>query len=109
MPAAAGEEHLAEANGLVETARYVGMTAGPIARRRARRGRAARDRAGCSTPLTFLAIALGAAALHARRHPVARRRGDRGRARDGLAVLTDDRVLRVTLTAGSRALCSSSR
>ena len=30
VPAAAGEERLAEANGLVETARYAGMTLGPL-------------------------------------------------------------------------------
>jgi predicted MFS family arabinose efflux permease len=30
VPAAAGEHRVAEANGLVETARYAGMTAGPL-------------------------------------------------------------------------------
>ena len=49
VPVAAGEDRVAEANGLVETARYAGMTAGPLAAACWRR----RDRWSsrcCSTP-----------------------------------------------------------
>jgi MFS family permease len=98
VPAAAGEEHLTQANGLVETARYVGMAGGPIAGG-ALAAAGLLEVALLVDAATFLAIALGATALRARRDPATADRvdGDQGRARDGLRALTGDRILRVAL------------
>ena len=102
VPAAAGENRLAEANGLVETARYVGMTLGPLlGGALAAAGRV--EIALAVDALTFAAVALAAALLHARRRPE-RAPGDSGRAREGLAVLKADPVLRVTLATAVAAL-----
>lgn len=105
VPAAAGEQRVAEANGMVETARYAGMTVGPLLG-------AVLAAAGLLEvallvdAATFAAVALAARLMHARRDPRASRpvAGDSGRARDGLAYLTADRVLRVTLTGAVAAL-----
>jgi MFS family permease len=105
VPAAAGEDHVGEANGLVETARYVGMTGGPLA------GGVLAAAGLVEVALlvdaaTFAAVALAAKLMHARRDPRAAApvAGDSGRARDGLAFLTADRVLRVTLGGAVAAL-----
>ena len=104
IPAAAGDR-VGEANGLVETARYAGATAGPLAG-----GLLAAagllEVALLVDAATFAAVALAARAMHARRDPRAAGRvaGDNGRARDGLAHLTADRVLRVTLAGAIVAL-----
>jgi MFS family permease len=105
VPAAAGEDHVREANGLVETARYVGMTGGPLA------GGVLAAAGLVEVALlvdaaTFAAVALAAKLMHARRDPRAAApvAGDSGRARDGLAFLTADRVLRVTLGGAVAAL-----
>jgi MFS transporter len=97
VPAAAGR-HVAEANGLVETARYVGMTAGPLLGG-VLAAAGLLEVALAADAATFAAVALAARLLHARRDPRAADRvdGDSGRARDGLAFLRADRVLRVTL------------
>jgi MFS family permease len=102
VPAAAGEERLAEANGLVETARYAGMTLGPVV------GGALAAVGHVEVALivdaaTFAAVAVAAALLHARRRPQLAE-GDSGRAREGLAVLAADPVLRVTLLTAVAAL-----
>ena len=105
VPAAAGDDHVSEANGLVETARYVGATGGPLVG-----GLLAAagllEVALLLDAATFAAIALGARLMHARRDPRAAVKvdGDGGRARDGLAYLTADRVLRVTLAGAVAAL-----
>jgi MFS family permease len=105
VPAAAGEDRVGEANGLVETARYVGMTGGPLA------GGVLAAAGLVEVALlvdaaTFAAVALAAKLMHARRDPRAAApvAGDSGRARDGLAFLTADRVLRVTLGGAVAAL-----
>ena len=101
IPVAAGEERVAAANGRVEAARYLGMTAGPVlGGLLASSGRfhaAVLLNAG-----SFLAVALAGAALRARRHPAAPARGERRRARDGLAALVADRSLRIVLATGGR-------
>ena len=105
VPAAAGEEHVGEANGLVETARYLGMTGGPLAG--GVLGASGLIEVGVLIDAaTFLAVALAARLLHARRDPrtAPRVAGDSGRARDGLAYLTADRVLRITLGGAVAAL-----
>jgi MFS family permease len=105
IPAAAGEDRVGEANALVETARYAGATAGPLAG-----GLLAAtgllELALLVDAATFAAVALCARVMHARRDPraAARAAGDNGRARDALAHLTADRVLRVTLAGAIVAL-----
>jgi MFS family permease len=101
IPAAAGEENVAAANGYVETARYAGMTAGPLVGgllAGAGLGRAALL-LDASSFVVVLAVALS---LKARRDPRASRNkpaveADRGRGRDGLAFMARDRVLAPTL------------
>jgi predicted MFS family arabinose efflux permease len=100
VPAAAGHDRLKEANGYVETARYVGMTAGPIA------GGVLAAAGLLHVALlldaaTFGAVAVAAVRLNARRHGA---RGGGGRAREGFAYLTRDRDLRITLAAAITAL-----
>jgi MFS family permease len=105
VPAAAGPDHLARANGMVETARYVGMTAGPLLGG-ALAAAGLLEVALLLDAATFVVVALAARLLHARRDPRAAGRvdGDSGRTRDGLAYLTADRVLRVTLGGAVAAL-----
>jgi MFS family permease len=105
VPAAAGEQGVAEANGMVETARYVGMTAGPLLGGVLAAG-GLLEVALLLDAATFAAVAAAAASMRARRDPrtATRVAGDSGRARDGVAFLTADRVLRVTLTAAVGAL-----
>ena len=111
VPAAAGEEHVREANGMVETVRYVGMTAGPVLGG-VLAAAGLLEVALLIDAVTFAGVALAARALHVRRDPRAAEpvEGDSGRARDGIAFLTGDRVLRVTLMAaiGSLAFFSMS-
>jgi MFS family permease len=102
VPVAAGGRRLSEVNGLVETARYAGMTLGPL-------GGGALAASGhieialAVDALTFAVVAAAAALLHARRRPE-RGAGDSGRAREGFAVLAADPVLRVTLATAVSAL-----
>jgi MFS family permease len=105
VPAAAGEERIAEANGLVETARYVGMTVGPLLGG-VLAGADLLEVALLVDAATFAAVAVAARVMRARRDPrdSAPVAGDSGRARDGLAALTADRVLRVTLAGAVVAL-----
>jgi Na+/melibiose symporter-like transporter len=105
VPAAAGEDRVAEANGMVETARYAGMTAGPLLGGALAAG-GLLEVALLIDAASFLAVAAAARAMRARRDPrtAAPVAGDRGRARDGLAFLTGDRVLRITLVAAVGAL-----
>ena len=105
VPAAVGEQRIAEANGMVESARYVGMTAGPLVGG-VLAAAGMLEAALIIDAATFAAVAAAAAAMRARRHPraVAAVAGDRGRSRDAVAFLTANRVLRVTLTAAVAAL-----
>jgi MFS family permease len=105
VPAAAGEHRLTEANGLVETARYAGMTAGPLLGGALAAG-GLLEVALALDAASFAAVALAARLLHARRDPrtAAAVAGDTGRAREGLAVLGRDPVLRVTLLSAVAAL-----
>ena len=102
VPVAAGGRKLSEVNGLVESARYAGMTIGPLA------GGALAATGNVELALlldggTFAAVAIFGALLHARRRPE-RAEGDSGRAREGFAVLAADPVLRVTLATAVGAL-----
>jgi MFS family permease len=102
VPVAAGGRRLSEVNGLVESARYMGMTVGPLAGGvLAAAGQV--ELALLLDGATFAAVAIFAAVLHARRKPE-RVAGDTGRAREGFAVLAADPVLRVTLPTAVGAL-----
>jgi MFS family permease len=102
VPAAAGEQALAATNGLVETARYTGMTLGPVAGGvLAAAGHI--EIALAVDAATFAAVAAAAALLRARRQPERSSR-DSGRAREGLAVLAADPMLRVTLLTAVASL-----
>ena len=104
IPAAAGEARVAEANGHVEAARYLGMTAGPLIG-------GALAAAGLThlglllDAASFLAVAVAGLALHARRAPAAaaseRAREQRGAWREAIA---GNRTLAVTLAASIAAL-----
>lgn len=97
LPAAVGEERLAVANGHMETARYLGMTAGPLL------GGALAAAGGTTVALlvdatTFAAVALAALALTARRRPAPTVDGaPKDRARDGVRFLFGDRPLALVM------------
>jgi Na+/melibiose symporter-like transporter len=94
---AAGKRGLADLNGRVEAARYIGMTAGPLL------GGVLAAAGGTATALlvdagTFAFVALAAAMLRVRRRPEAARAGEQGaRARDGIVCLFRDRTLALVL------------
>jgi hypothetical protein len=86
----------ARANARVETARYAGYLVGPLA------GTALVGIAGVGAALaadaaSFAVVAVGGWALRARRPAPGAAAGARPRARDGIALLARDRVLRVTV------------
>jgi hypothetical protein len=97
VPAVAGEPRLAVVNGHVETARYVGMTVGPLL------GGVLAAAGGTAAAMlvnaaTFGCVALAAAFLHTRREPLLDPLdGDRSRARDGVVHLFADRTLAVVM------------
>ena len=85
-----------EANGHVETARYIGLTAGPIV------GGTLVATGGVATAMlvnaaSFAVLGAVAATLRVRRAPVAADGGEPLRARDGVATLLRDRLLRLSL------------
>jgi MFS family permease len=87
------EERLTEINGYVETARYAGMTAGPLIGG-VLAGFGGIDVAMLVNAATFAAVAVAALVLHARRHPIPAEAGaPPDRARDGVVHLFSDRVL----------------
>lgn len=105
VPAAAGPDiDAARANGLMETARAVGFTAGPVVG-------GALGAAGllwlalALDALSFVVVAGAAALLRARRRPVrSERTGDGVRARDGFVFLVRRRDLAITLGGAVAAL-----
>jgi MFS family permease len=105
VPAVAGsEERLTRANGVVESARYLGFTAGPIV------GAGVLAAGGGTRPAllvnaaSFLAIAGAALSMRTRRPPVRAGRGGRERAFEGVAYLWRDGVVRTVVGAGVAAL-----
>jgi MFS family permease len=97
IPVVAGRDRVQEANGHVETARYVGWLLGPMV------GALLASAGGTRTALlvdaaTFVAVAAAAWALHARRVPAAESAdGAPERARDGLVFLFRDPLLAVIM------------
>jgi Na+/melibiose symporter-like transporter len=100
VPAVAGEERVARANGHVEAARYLGMTAGP-ALGGLLGGAGLLDLAIAVDAASFVYVTAVALSLRARRAPVPE---SHHRERGGLAILLADRTLAVTLTAAVGAL-----
>src|SRR4051794_22689489 len=87
VPVAAGEANVARANGLMETLRSLGFTAGPLLG--GLLGAAGLlELALIVDALSFAAVGLAGLALHARRRPAAAGTPEqRGRAPDGFAVV----------------------
>jgi MFS family permease len=90
-----GGERLTEVNGYVETARYAGLTAGPLV------GGALAAAGGVELALlvnaaTFAVVAIAGWLLHARRPP-GTHDAEAGRARDGAAYLFRERTLAIVI------------
>lgn len=98
VPVVAGGRRLTQVNGFVETARYAGMTAGPLL------GGVLAGLGGTEVAMlvnagTFAVVALAALVLHARRRPQAAPEGtEHERARDGIAYLFRDRTLAIAMS-----------
>lgn len=96
VPPVAGEERTREANGYVETARYLGFTIGPVC------GGALTAAGGTEIAMllnaaTFLVVAGVAFTLRVRRRPEPAAAHASPRARDGVAVLVGDRLLALAM------------
>jgi MFS family permease len=98
VPVVAGGERLTEVNGLVETARYTGMTAGPpIGGLLA--GFGGTEIAMLVNAASFGVVALAALLLTARRPPAVVTAGSApDRARDGIGYLFRDRTLALAMS-----------
>jgi len=90
---------LTKANGWVESARYIGFTAGPIIAGVLTAAGGTRVALAVNAA-SFLAVAIGAALMRARRPPARRASRDRG----SFSLLFADPTLRVTVTAAVAAL-----
>ncbi|HEX4717881.1 MAG TPA: MFS transporter, partial [Thermoleophilaceae bacterium] len=104
VPAAAGPDTgLARANGLMETVRSIGFTAGPVVG-------GALGAAGllwlalALNALSFAVVAAASLLLKARRYPAEPEAGDSVRARDGFMFLLGQRDLAITLGGAVAAL-----
>ena len=95
VPVIAGE-HIQRANGLVETARALGFTVGPLCGSLlvALGGTAA---AMLVDAASFVVVGAAGLALAARRVAAAVAEGEKRRARDGLSFLFEDRVVALTV------------
>lgn len=106
VPTAVDEEDLTEANANMETARYTGMIAGPLAAGLlAGAGSRAGEVALVVDAITFLAISWAAASLTVRRLPEPAPAGarPRGQAREGFRFVARDRVLLIAVVAFAAA------
>jgi MFS family permease len=103
VPAVAGTRSVQSANGIVETARYVGFAVGPLA------GGALTAIGGVELAMlvdaaSFVAVGGVALALRVRRRPEPTGGGEERRARDGVSFLFGDRVLALTMTVATTSL-----
>jgi len=103
VPTVAGTRSVQSANGIVETARYVGFAVGPLA------GGALTAIGGVELAMlvdaaSFVAVGGVALTLRVRRHPEATGGGEKRRARDGVSFLFGDRVLALTMTVATTSL-----
>ena len=102
LPRVAGEDELARANGRMEAARYAGFTLGPAVGALLAAGGGTRV-ALLVDAATFAVIAVAAALLRPRA-PAREARDGAGRAREGVAFLRRDDVLRGVLPVAIAAL-----
>jgi MFS family permease len=104
VPAAAGDGELGRANGLMETARSLGFTAGPVLG--GALGAAGLLRVALAVDaVSFALVGCAGLALRARRRPgAARAPGEPVRAREGAAFLARERTLAVPLGGAIAAL-----
>ncbi|HEY5816009.1 MAG TPA: MFS transporter [Solirubrobacterales bacterium] len=104
VPPLAGEDRIQEANGHIETARYVGFGIGPLL------GGFLFAAGGLELAMlvdaaTFAAVAVAALALRVRRRPAELGDAERTpRARDGIAFLFRDRLLALVMTVAFASL-----
>jgi Na+/melibiose symporter-like transporter len=104
VPLLAGEDRIQEANGHIETARYVGFGIGPLL------GGLLFSVGGLELAMlvdaaTFASVAAAALALRIKREPSAAGETERGpRARDGIAFLFRDRLLSLAMTVAFGSL-----
>jgi len=104
IPLLSGEDRVQEANGHVETARYIGFGVGPLL------GGLLFAAGGLELAMlvdaaTFAAVAVAALSLRVRRRPVAVDEAERApRARDGIAFLFRDRTLALAMTVAFASL-----
>jgi hypothetical protein len=104
VPPLAGDDRIQEANGHIETARYLGFGIGPLL------GGFLFAAGGLELAMlvdaaTFAAVALAALSLRVRRRPEDLAEGERSpRARDGIAFLFRDRVLALVMTVAFASL-----
>jgi Na+/melibiose symporter-like transporter len=104
VPPLAGEARIQEANGHIETARYVGFGIGPLL------GGLLFAAGGLELAMlvdaaTFAAVAVAALALRVRRRPAELDAGERTpRARDGIAFLFRDRLLALVMSVAFGSL-----
>ena len=92
VPVVAGDRELQRANGLVETARALGLAVGPVC------GSVLVALGGTAAALTvdavsFVVVAVAGVSLSVTREPEAHGPGERRRARDGIAFLMADRLV----------------
>jgi MFS family permease len=92
VPVVAGDRAMQRANGLVETARSLGFTLGPVC------GSILVAAGGTAVAMTvdavsFVIVAAGGLSLAATRQPTPDAPGERRRARDGLAFLMTDQLV----------------
>jgi MFS family permease len=102
VPAVAGDRSIQAANGMVETARYIGFAVGPVG------GGALTAVGGVRLAMlvdaaTFVVVAVVAVSLGVRRHPEPVE-GERRRARDGVVFLVQDRLLALTMVVATTSL-----
>ena len=103
VPAIAGDEGRTQANARLETARYLGFTAGPLAAGVVTAAGGARL-ALLVNAASFLVVAAASAAMRTRRPPRAAAAEAGDGALEGAALLWRDPVLRVLIAAASGAL-----
>jgi MFS family permease len=104
VPPLAGRDRVQEANGRIETARFIGFGLGPVL------GALLFTLGGAKLAMaidgaTFAAVAVAALALRVRREPAAAQAGTRPRARDGLGALVGDPVLSLGMAVAFGSLC----
>lgn len=103
VPALAGDERLTEANGYVETSRYLGFTVGPLV------GGVLAAGGGMKVALlvnaaSFAVVAAAALLIRTRRAPATAEARQGDRMRDGITVLFGDRLLALVMTVAFASL-----